>query len=93
MVYPVSDITIPMFYMLITLFSYFLFQLGDFTITLKAPDRNKHFRIHVENNNYNIGQQSFDSIDDLVEHYKKHPIYKHEVEKLYLLRAFSHHES
>jgi len=68
-------------------------NLGDFTITLKAPDRNKHFRIHVENNSYNIGQQSFDSIDDLVEHYKKHPIYKHETEKLYLLRAFTHHES
>ena len=65
-------------------------QVGDYTVTLKAAHRNKHFRIHVENNAYCIGQQTFDGLEDLVDHYKKHPIYRHENEKLYLVRAFRH---
>ena len=37
-----------------------------------------------------IGQQTFDSLDDLIEHYKKHPIYRHEQERLFLIRPFVH---
>ena len=36
-----------------------------------------------------IGQQTFDTLDDLVDHYKRHPIYKNESEKLFLVKPFS----
>lgn len=64
--------------------------MGDYTVTLKATPRNKHFRVHVENGTFCIGQQTFDTMDDLVEHYKRHPIYRNpkEKEKLYLIKAF-----
>ena len=70
--------------------SIFYFQAGDYTITLKAPNRNKHFRIVSENSMFTIGPQTFDTLDDLVDHYKKHPIYKSEREKLYLGKPFCH---
>ena len=70
-------------------------QVGDFSITLKAPKKNKHFRIMRGDGDatavvYSIGQQTFDDMDDLVEHYKKHPIYRHDAEKLYLVKSFLH---
>ena len=64
-------------------------QVGDYTLTLKAAHRNKHFRVKVDASTYCIGQQTFDSLDHLVEHYKKHPIYRHGKDKLYLYKAFS----
>ena len=68
----------------------FCCQVGDFSITLKASKKNKHFRILHDNGVFSIGQQTFDNIDDLVEHYKKHPIYRHESEKLFLVKSFLH---
>ncbi|KAL5005400.1 hypothetical protein ScPMuIL_018856 [Solemya velum] len=63
---------------------------GNFTVVLKSPERNKHFRVQVNNEGlYEIGQQKFPSLDELIEHYKKHPIYKHENDKLYLIRSFT----
>ncbi|KAK3094391.1 hypothetical protein FSP39_001146 [Pinctada imbricata] len=62
---------------------------GNFTVVLKAKERNKHFRVSVSEGIYHIGQQKFSSLDDLIEHYKKHPIFKHEAEKLYLVKSFS----
>lgn len=56
---------------------------------LKAPNRNKHFRVRVQDGIYEIGQQRFSSLDELIEHYKKHPIFKQENEKLYLIKPFS----
>lgn len=57
---------------------------------LKAAERNKHFRVQVnEEGLYQIGQQKFANLDDLIEHYKKHPIFKQESEKLYLVKAFN----
>ena len=35
-----------------------------------------------------IGQQKVCNLDDLVEHYKKHPIFKQEAEKLFLVQPF-----
>lgn len=61
---------------------------GNFTVVLKATDRNKHFRVQVNDGLYQIGQQKFSNLDDLIEHYKKHPIFKHESEKLYLVKGF-----
>ena len=46
------------------------FQVGDFSVSLKAPGRNKHFRVHVEGNMYCIGQRKFPSLNQLVDHYQ-----------------------
>lgn len=45
--------------------------MGDFSVSLKAPGRNKHFRVHVENGMYCIGQRKFHSLDQLGEYTKK----------------------
>ncbi|XP_004925830.1 cytoplasmic protein NCK1 [Bombyx mori] len=60
---------------------------GDYSVSLKAPARNKHFRVHVEGGAYCIGQRKFPSLELLVAHYQRAPIYtnKHG-EKLYLVR-------
>lgn len=50
-------------------------SVGDFSVSLKAPVRNKHFRVHYIDDNFCIGQRKFDSLDELVEHYKRTPIY------------------
>lgn len=63
-------------------------NVGDYTLTLKAPHRNKHFRVMVDNDTFCIGQQLFDTLDDLVDHYMKHPIYRHGNERLYLMKPF-----
>ncbi|CAG7731818.1 unnamed protein product [Allacma fusca] len=61
---------------------------GDFSVSLKAPGRNKHFRVHVENGQFCIGQRKFLNLDQLVEHYQRAPIYTNpRGEKLYLVRA------
>ena len=68
-----------------------LFQAGDFSISMKAPEKNKHFRIVVDSAGmFCIGPQTFDSLDDLVQHYKKHPIFRHGSEKLFLVKPFIH---
>lgn len=65
-------------------------QGGNYTVVLKATERNKHFRVQVNDEGlYQIGQQKFANLDDLIEHYKKHPIFKSENEKLYLVKAFN----
>ena len=46
------------------------FQTGDFSVSLKAPGRNKHFRVHVESGMYCIGQRKFVSLQQLVDHYQ-----------------------
>lgn len=64
--------------------------MGDYTLTMKTPHRNKHFRIIADSSGtYRIGPQLFHSLDDLVEHYTKHPIYRLGAEKLYLVKPFS----
>ncbi|EHB14064.1 Cytoplasmic protein NCK2 [Heterocephalus glaber] len=59
-----------------------------FSVSLKASGKNKHFKMQLVDNVYCIGQLRFHSMDELVEHNKKAPIFtsKHG-EKLYLLRA------
>jgi NCK adaptor protein len=42
----------------------------------------------VNEEQYQIGQQKFSSLDQLIDHYKKHPIFKQENEKLYLVKPF-----
>lgn len=62
-------------------------QVGDFSVSLKAPGRNKHFRVQVEGSLYCIGQRKFNTLDQLVAHYQRAPIYTNKQgEKLYLVR-------
>ncbi|XP_074657562.1 cytoplasmic protein NCK2-like isoform X2 [Tubulanus polymorphus] len=63
---------------------------GNYTVTLKAQPKNKHFRVTLQDGSYGIGQQTFDSLDDLVDHYTRHPIYRCDNEKLYLIKPFIH---
>lgn len=53
---------------------------------MKAPDRIKHFNIkNLPDNRYGIGQRKFDSLDELIQHYKRAPIYtNNEGAKMYL---------
>ena len=68
-----------------------MLQAGDYSITLKAADKNKHFRIQFDQQDmYCIGPQKFDSLDDLVQHYKKHPIFRHGSDKLFLVKPYVH---
>lgn len=61
---------------------------GDFSVSLKAPGRNKHFRVNVDNGMYCIGQRKFQTLDQLVDHYQRAPIYTNKQgEKLYLVRS------
>lgn len=61
---------------------------SDFSVSLKASGKNKHFKVQLVDNVYCIGQRRFRSMDELVEHYKKAPIFTSEHgEKLYLVRA------
>lgn len=68
-------------------FSHFCFQPSDFSVSLKAVGKNKHFKVQLTDGVYCIGQRRFGSMDELVEHYKKAPIFTSEHgEKLYLVK-------
>ena len=66
------------------------FQRGDFSISMKAPDRIKHFKIATgEQGMYKIGQRKFPSMYELIEHYKRSPIFTNsQDEKMYLIKPF-----
>ncbi|KAK6292471.1 hypothetical protein J4Q44_G00370550 [Coregonus suidteri] len=60
---------------------------SDFSVSLKAPGKNKHFKVQCSEGVYCIGQRRFSSIDELVEHYKKAPIFTSQHgDKLYLVK-------
>ncbi|XP_026860540.2 cytoplasmic protein NCK2b [Electrophorus electricus] len=60
---------------------------SDFSISLKAAGKNKHFKIQCSEGVYCIGQRRFCTMEELLEHYKKAPIFTSEHgEKLYLVR-------
>lgn len=64
------------------------FQPSDFSVSLKAVGKNKHFKVQLSDGAYCIGQRKFNSMDELVEHYKKAPIFTSEHgEKLYLVKS------
>ncbi|XP_012719866.2 cytoplasmic protein NCK2a [Fundulus heteroclitus] len=61
---------------------------SDFSVSLKAAGKNKHFKVQLSDGAYCIGQRRFSSMDELVEHYKKAPIFTSDHgEKLYLVKA------
>ncbi|XP_073530386.1 SH2/SH3 adapter protein NCK1 isoform X2 [Phyllobates terribilis] len=63
---------------------------NDFSVSLKAQGKNKHFKVQMKDNVYCIGQRKFNTMEELVEHYKKAPIFTSEQgEKLYLIKPLS----
>ncbi|MBN3307998.1 SH2/SH3 adapter protein Nck1 isoform X1 [Amia ocellicauda] len=63
---------------------------NDFSISLKAQGKNKHFKVQLKDELYCIGQRKFSSMEELVEHYKKAPIFTSEQgDKLYLVKPLS----
>jgi len=63
---------------------------GDFSLSMKAPDRIKHFKILCGNGQYVIGQRSFESMDALVLHYSKAPIYTTDAgQKMFLVKPLN----
>ncbi|KAM4041038.1 SH2/SH3 adapter protein NCK1 isoform 1-T1 [Anomaloglossus baeobatrachus] len=63
---------------------------NDFSVSLKAQGKNKHFKVQMKDNVYCIGQRRFTTMEELVEHYKKAPIFTSEQgEKLYLIKPLS----
>uniref|UniRef100_A0A1A8G9F1 Cytoplasmic protein n=2 Tax=Nothobranchius korthausae TaxID=1143690 RepID=A0A1A8G9F1_9TELE len=63
---------------------------NDFSISLKAQSKNKHFKVQLKEDLYCIGQRKFNSMEELVEHYKKAPIFTSEQgDKLYLIKALA----
>ncbi|XP_053268043.1 cytoplasmic protein NCK1 isoform X2 [Pleuronectes platessa] len=63
---------------------------NDFSISLKAQSKNKHFKVQLKETLYCIGQRKFNSMEELVEHYKKAPIFTSEQgDKLYLVKALA----
>ncbi|VDN26781.1 unnamed protein product [Gongylonema pulchrum] len=63
---------------------------GDYSISLKATGRNKHFWVQVDtvNNSFKIGTRTFATMDDLLKHYMASPIYTNDKtnERLFLIR-------
>lgn len=59
---------------------------GDYSISMKAPDRIKHFNVkNLPDGRLGIGQRKFDSMDELIQHYRRAPIYTTNTEgKMYL---------
>jgi len=66
-------------------------NLGDYSVSLKAPGKNKHFRVKFVDGVFNIGQRRFVTLEDLVDHYKKAPIYTGDSGKikLFLIKPFA----
>lgn len=64
---------------------------GDYSISMKAPDRIKHFNVKkLPDGRFGIGQRKFDSMDELFEHYRRAPIYTSTAEgKIYLSTPFT----
>lgn len=51
-------------------------QSGNYSISMKAPDKIKHFRIQInDDNQYCIGQRRFNTMQALLDHYHRAPIY------------------
>uniref|UniRef100_A0A915JIR1 SH2 domain-containing protein n=1 Tax=Romanomermis culicivorax TaxID=13658 RepID=A0A915JIR1_ROMCU len=61
---------------------------GDYSVSLKAAIKNKHFWIRVDQQKFfNIGNRKFSNLDELIKHYMEHPIFTGDRnERLYLIK-------
>jgi len=66
---------------------------GDYSISLKGNIRNKHFWVQVDTNtgSYKIGNRNFPSMQSLIQHYMKSPIFSNDAtgERLYLIKPLA----
>ena len=78
------------FKFIFTFFFLIPIQPGDFSLSMKAPDRMKHFKITNNNGQYLVGQRTFESMEELITHYEKAPIYTTEAgQKMFLVKPIS----
>ncbi len=63
---------------------------GNFSISLKSDNcyNNKHFKVFFKENKFTIGKKVFNTMDELIEHYIRNPIFDQNGEKLYLIKPF-----
>lgn len=59
---------------------------GDWSISMRGQQRNKHFKVQSVDGELRIGTRSFSSMQALILHYTTHPIFSSGDEKLYLTR-------
>ncbi|TKR81516.1 hypothetical protein L596_015375 [Steinernema carpocapsae] len=61
---------------------------GDYSISLKAAGRNKHFWVQVDasTGQFKIGNRTFSSMDSLLQHYTTSPIFSSDQERLFLVK-------
>ncbi|KAK0406412.1 hypothetical protein QR680_018560 [Steinernema hermaphroditum] len=61
---------------------------GDYSISLKAKSRNKHFWVQVDTTTgqFKIGNRTFTSMDSLLQHYTTSPIFSSDQERLFLVK-------
>ncbi|XP_038050269.1 cytoplasmic protein NCK2-like isoform X2 [Patiria miniata] len=64
--------------------------LGGYSVSVKAPDKIKHFKVQRLEDQYCIGSKRFESLEALIEHYKKAPIFSCSKTnfKLYLTKPY-----
>lgn len=64
-------------------------QEGGYSVSMKAPDKIKHFRVTFENGKFTIGPRVFKSLYELIEHYKRAPIFTDKAgDKMFLVKPF-----
>lgn len=63
---------------------------GDYSISMKAPGKVKHFKVKtLESGKLGIGQRKFNTMRELIEHYKRAPIFTTpDGAKYYLVKPF-----
>ena len=67
-------------------------QVGDYSISMKATDKPKHFKVQLIENQYAIGNRRFNSMEDIIRHYThKSPIFTSPSgeERLFLVKPLS----
>lgn len=58
-------------------------------MSMKAPDKIKHFRVAFADGEFSIGPRRFKSFHELIEHYKRAPIFTDkEGSKFHLIKPF-----
>ncbi|CAI4232618.1 unnamed protein product [Auanema sp. JU1783] len=57
---------------------------GDWSISMRGIEKNKHFKVQSVNGELRIGTRNFPDMKTLIEHYKVHPIFSSDTEKLHL---------
>ncbi|XP_034946354.1 tyrosine-protein phosphatase corkscrew-like isoform X2 [Chelonus insularis] len=63
---------------------------GDFVLSVRTDDRVTHVMIRYQDNKYDVGGgEKFDSLSDLIEHYKKNPMVETSGSVVHLRQPFN----